>query len=126
MLVGASEMLVKNEPSELAKTIHQATLRLVKEVAIQRCLSQSEFCDYQTSWIEVTTGQILEEIRSFFANHPVAREKTLIISENYSGLSIKTDISLLLPVLCNMITNALEARRRRYGRINVNNQPQWG
>lgn len=109
MLLGASELLNLEEPSKLAKAIHQASLRLTKEVAIQRCLSQSDSCDYQPSWREFTTGQILEELHSFFANHPAARDKKFTISEGYPVVSIKTDISLLLRVLCNMIINALEA-----------------
>jgi hypothetical protein len=109
MLVGSSELLVAVAPSELAKNIHLASLRLVKEVAIQRCLSQNEFSDYQPIWLELTTEQILKEIRSFFADHPIAREKNISISEDHPDISIKTDISLLLRVLCNMISNALEA-----------------
>jgi K+-sensing histidine kinase KdpD len=109
MLVGASGMLVKEDPSERAKIIHQASLRLLKEVAIQRCLSQSEPCDYQPMWREITTEAILEELQSFFANHPSAHNKHIDLSVSYPAVSIKTDISLLLRVLCNMIINALEA-----------------
>jgi len=109
MLVGASELLVLKEPSKLAKTIHQASLRLTKEVAIQRCLSQSESSIYHPSWLEFTTGQVIEELHSFFANHPVAIGKNISISENYPVVSFTIDISLLLRILCNMIINALEA-----------------
>lgn len=109
LLVGASELLVAETPSELAETVRQASLRLMKEVAIQRCLSQSESCEYLPVLLELTTGQILEELRAFFANHPVARGKNIRISESFPAVSITTDISLLLRVLCNMITNALEA-----------------
>ena len=108
VLLGASELLVRKEPSELAEAIHQTSLRLIKEVAIQRCLSQNESCDYLPSWVAVTTGQILKELHSFFANHTSAREKNIQISEVYPDVSIKTDFSLLLRVLCNMIINALE------------------
>jgi signal transduction histidine kinase len=109
VLLGASELLVREEPSELAKAIHRTSLRLIKEVAIQRCLSQNESCDYQPSWVAVTTGQIFKELHSFFANHTSAREKNIHISQYDLDISIKTDISLLLRVLCNMIINALEA-----------------
>ncbi len=109
MLVGASELLVLEEPSKLAETVHQASQRLTKEVDIQRCLSQSESYDYLPVWLELTTGQILEELHSFFASHPVAIGKKLNISKSYPVVSIKTDISLLLRILCNMIINALEA-----------------
>lgn len=109
MLVGASELLVLKEPSELAKTVHQASQRLTKEVDIQRCLSESESYNYLPVWLELTTGQILEELHSFFANHPTAIGKKINISKGYPVVSIKTDSSLLLRILCNMIINALEA-----------------
>lgn len=109
MLVGASELLVADQPTQLARIIHQASLRLTKEVAIQRCLSQSEACDYQPLWYEVTTGDILEELRSFFVSHPAVQGKNIRIVESYPLVSIKTDVSLLSRVLCNMIINAAEA-----------------
>lgn len=109
MLVGASELLIEEEPSQLAKTIHQASLRLTKEVAIQRCLSQNKSCDYKPIWLEHTASQILEDLHSFFTNHPAAHKKNVNFSVSYPDVSIKTDSSLLLRVLCNMIINALEA-----------------
>jgi signal transduction histidine kinase len=109
ILVAASELLVENNPSELAKSIHQASLRLHKEIAIQRCLSQSETCIYQPMRHEITTEQILAELQSFFANHPVAYKKKIEFQEIYPDVSVNTDLSLLLRVLSNMIINALEA-----------------
>lgn len=115
MLVMSSELLVLEEPSELAKTVHRASQRLTKEVAIQRCLSQSESNDYLPIWLELTTGQILEELHSFFANHPAAIGKNINISKSYPVVSIKIDVSLLLRILCNMIINALEATAENGG-----------
>jgi len=70
---------------------------------------QSESSIYQPLWCEITTKEIFEELQSFFANHPVRQNKDLKISTSHPMLSIKTDISLLLRVLCNMTTNAFEA-----------------
>ena len=109
MLLGASELLVEEDPSELAKTIHQASIRLHKEIAIQRCLSQSETCNYQPMRHEITTEQIFADLQSFFVNHPVARKKTIEFQKSYPKISINTDISLVSRVLCNMTINALEA-----------------
>jgi hypothetical protein len=109
VLLGASELLNLQEPSELAKTIYQESLRLTKEVAIQRCLLKSESSDYQPSWFEYTTEEVLKELRSFFANHPVTRGKKMNMPEDFPFVSIRTDVSLLLRVLFNMIINALEA-----------------
>ena len=108
-LLGVSELLVKKEPSELASTIHQASTRLHKEIAIQRCLAQSESSIYQPMRYEIQIKDILEELQSFFGNHPIAEKKNIELPVNYPKISINIDLSLLLRVLCNMILNALEA-----------------
>lgn len=112
MLVQASQLLIEDVPSELAKIVHNATFRLLNEVAIQRCLSESEISSYQPMWDEFTTERIFQEIRSFFTNHPAAKTKKIEIADVYPNVTIKTDMSLLLKVLCNMIINALEATEK--------------
>lgn len=109
MLVSASELLIENDSSELAGTIHDTALRLTKEVAIQRHLSQDRFSAYPPVWQTVTTGQVLNELRLFFDNHPAAHKKNIAFSEKNPEVPIKTDLSLLLRVLCNMTLNALES-----------------
>ena len=109
-LIGSSEILaLQNCQSNLVTVIHQSSLRLKKEVDMQRCLLQSESCAYQPLWQKIETSQIMEELRSFFANHPAAMNKNLHFNEHCPVLSIRTDMSLLLRVLCNMIINALES-----------------
>ncbi|CAB5098395.1 hypothetical protein D3OALGB2SA_1673 [Olavius algarvensis associated proteobacterium Delta 3] len=109
MLLGASELLVAEDPSKLAKTIHQASLRLHREIAIQQCLIQSETCNYRPMRHEITPEKILAELKAFFVNHPVARKKSIEVREGYTDILINTDFSLLSRVLCNMTINALEA-----------------
>lgn len=109
-LAAASELLIFADPqSKLVKTIHNASLRLQKEVAIQSCLLQSEHCGYIPMYYDISVGQIFEELKSFYSYHPVVGKKDLLFSEDNQTILIRTDISLLLRVLCNMITNALEA-----------------
>jgi signal transduction histidine kinase len=93
----------------LATTINQTSLRLLKEVAIQRCLSSKDNSDYQPSWSEVTLEQLLEELEGFFASHPESKGKWLKFPDQYPALSFRTDFSVLLRVLSNMLINALEA-----------------
>ncbi len=109
MLLGASELLVEEVHSELAKTIHQASIRLHKEIAVQRCLSQSESYTYQPMRHEIKIEEILAELQSFLVNHPAAQKKSIEFQENYPNITINTDSSLLSRVLCNMAINALEA-----------------
>ncbi|NOZ67963.1 MAG: PAS domain-containing protein [Deferribacteres bacterium] len=109
-LVGASEMLrADNGQSDLVKMIHQSALRLQKEVEIQRSLSQTERYTYHPLIHRISTERIMEELRTSFISHPVAQKKTLQFSPSYPVISLNTDMSLLLRVLCNMIINALEA-----------------
>jgi len=112
MLVQASELLVAENTTALASTIHQAAFRLLREVAIQHSLTESSAGSYQPMWAEFTTQQIFKELKSFFANHPAANDINVEFVENHAAITIKTDISLLLRVLCNMIINALEATDR--------------
>lgn len=118
-LVGASELLVKGSESEgLAQHILQTARRMAREVEIQRSLAQSEAFTYQPQHSEVTTAQVLAELQNFYSTHPVAQNKTLHIQAVPFPTTIETDFSLLLRVLCNMVTNALEATDN-YGSVNV-------
>ena len=108
-LLGASELLITKFPSNLSEMIHKACVRLNKEIAIQRCLSQSEDFTYQPLWHTVNVDEIISELKSFFLNHPTARGKHVEFQKNYQNVSITTDTSLLLRVLSNMLINALEA-----------------
>jgi signal transduction histidine kinase len=112
MLVQASDLLIQDQPSKLAQTIHQAAYRLLQEVAIQRSLSDGSVSNYQAMWDDFSIEVIFKELRSFFKNHPASKEKRIEYPGGYPNLSIKTDISLLLRVLCNMIINAMEATEK--------------
>ena len=109
MLSGASQLLHTNEPSELSETIRLASVRLIKEVAIQQCLSAADGCSYQPLWSKLSLGQIIKELRAFFANHPIAHGKHIEFPEANPEITVRTDLSLVLRVLCNMLLNALEA-----------------
>lgn len=111
-LVGASELLYEeNEPSKLVQIIYHSALRLKKEVDIQRYLLQSDDAGdiYKPIMRDVEIFQITNELKQFFANHPIAKKKSLETKTPSTTQSIKTDLSLLLRVLCNMISNAFEA-----------------
>ena len=66
MLIGTSEMLVTEEPSELAGAVHHAALRVMKEVAIQQSLSNSDSFHLQPVWHDYSSADIIQELKSFF------------------------------------------------------------
>lgn len=109
MLVSASELLAQENPSSLAQSVHEVSTRLVKEVAIQRTLMQNELSSYQPVWHTYHVRRILGDLHSFFARHPAACGKSIDVINRFPDASLKTEISLLSRVLCNMIINALEA-----------------
>ncbi len=109
VLIGGTELLANDNPSELIQNIHTTSIRIHKEIEIQRRLSQSHTATYQPMRYEVSTQKIVAELKSFFANHPVARKKNIEFLGNYPDISINTDISLLSRVLSNMTINAFEA-----------------
>lgn len=110
MLVGASELLVSQQNSSLAKTIHKASLRLQDEIYIQRCLSQKHISIYQPTWEMISTTEILTDLEDFFAIHPLTQNKNIIFPIRTSeGVAFPTDLSLLWRILHNMLLNALEA-----------------
>ncbi|MFT5730593.1 MAG: hypothetical protein ACI8PB_004778 [Desulforhopalus sp.] len=110
VLVGTSELLVSQDSSELAKTIHQATLRLQDEIAIQRCLSQKNSSTYQPILKTISTSELVDDLQQFFITHPLTRNKNLDFSQWPPELShFTTDHSLLWRILYNMLLNALEA-----------------
>lgn len=111
-LLCASEMLAEMNPSELAAAIHQATIRLSQEVAVQRCLTSSGDDRLQASRRPVAVSQIFKELRPFFAIHPAARGKTLRLEEEAGDATVQTDAPLMLRVLSNMIINAFEATKK--------------
>jgi K+-sensing histidine kinase KdpD len=114
ILLGLSEQLNEENPSHYSHYILNTALRLQNEVAIQRSLMQGESFSYQPMWHTYSTTRIVRELEAFFTSHPVAQNKILDFSENHPDIIIKTDISLLLRVLCNMIINALEATSENY------------
>ncbi|MCG8638796.1 MAG: PAS domain-containing sensor histidine kinase [Desulfobacterales bacterium] len=109
VLVGASELLVDEQPSDLADSIYQMSLRLKNEVAIQRCLSKSDSTNYQTMWHPFSARQIIDELKTFFYSHPAAGNKHISFPDTVPDHSVRTDNSLLQRVLNNMVINALEA-----------------
>ena len=109
-LMAASAMLVEEDKdSDLAKTIHKMSMRFLKDVEIQKCLFQREACDYQPLRYKVPVEQIFEELKIIYTNHPISRTKKLRLPQSFPHLSLHTDVSLLMRVLCNMATNAFEA-----------------
>jgi len=109
-MVGASEILASGRADGgLARTLHRSCVRLAREVAIQRCLLEDEpsLCRAEPS--EVSAIHVWQELQDNFEEHPAARHRRLIARHPFPDAAFRTDETLLLRVLGNMVTNALEA-----------------
>lgn len=109
-LVGSCELLyLKNETSKLVKNIYKSSIRLQKEIEIQKALSQTDTSLYELLLEQESTFKILDELKDMFKNHYAKKYKNLEFNFGSLPIIFKTDSSLLIRILSNMITNALEA-----------------
>ncbi|PIE59522.1 MAG: histidine kinase [Desulfobulbus propionicus] len=107
-LVGASELLSVENPSKTSEMVKQVVFRLNREIAIQRALSTEREGKYQPFWRKYGVEQIIKELLDLSRQHPAATGKTIEYPDEIPPRFLKTDISLLLRVLGNMVINALE------------------
>ncbi len=118
MLVGAGELAVYECRTTSTQNVLKIAMRLHKEIVIQQCLFQDDSGAYQTVWESCTPGQVLEELQSLFRSHPAAKGKYIDFSHHVPVLSFRSDVSLLLRVVSNMVVNALEASDEN-GRVEI-------
>ncbi len=111
-LLGKCELLsIKNgnKADPLVNGICKLAARLTQEVRIQQYLARSEQTGYKFDFEEVSSLQVCEELHQVFDHHPCARNKILTITEPSQPITLKTNLSLLLRVIGNMVLNAIEA-----------------
>lgn len=109
-LIGASELLsLKEKQSELSRTIHKLSLRMSTELEIQKLLISDESFIFTPHWETVKTSDVLNELETLFSCHPKAKDKILAIIPDHTPQLLRADSTLLIRIVGNMITNALEA-----------------
>jgi signal transduction histidine kinase len=108
-LVGASDLLVDECPSEMAKMIQASALRLIKEVAIQRFLTRGNSARYTPELTKLNANTLIEEVCSLHRHHSAAKEVRIFSVIDDPEYCITSDRSLLLRILSNMLLNACEA-----------------
>ncbi|MFA6500167.1 MAG: ATP-binding protein [Desulfurivibrionaceae bacterium] len=115
-LLGASELLLLKHDGggsagdlPLVKQIKQMSLRLANEITIQRSLLHSELSELRPVMHIMPVADLLTEVQSLFASHSAATEKILHIDRRNADTLIRSDGSLLIRILSNMLTNAFEA-----------------
>jgi len=108
-IIDLFEMGEQDDLNEIINRTKVLLIRLVKEIDVQKVLSDAESHDYTPAVTETNLHEVMEEIDAFFANHPLAQGKSLQLPDDIGNLKIATDPNLLLRILTNMLTNAFEA-----------------
>ncbi len=94
---------------EITNLLQYYLTRLTTEVKIHQILFKDGEMDYKPRWQTVSVRSVLQEIQRYFSLHPLTQGKRLVIADDLPADSFQTDITLLLRILGNMLTNALEA-----------------
>jgi signal transduction histidine kinase len=119
-IVGRSSLIADND--EVHTQLHNAILRLVQEMSIQRTLLESLSDTYKPLYHASSANRILDELEETFQSHPLAARKKLQITRTLQDMPLVTDEHLVQRILSNMVANALEATEPG-GRVTVKAEP---
>ncbi len=108
-LIGWSQELARESPSEAAHTIVCLTERLHEELLQHSALLQAEQHVLVAQRIEIIPGELFAHVRTVFEYHPCAAGKTLTTRLPTEPRVVTTDRTLLRNILVNMVKNAFEA-----------------
>lgn len=111
-LATANYMLSWGKVSEqVVKSIDTATKMLIREIEVQRCLMNNDLEYYKTAFHYISPPQLFSKLESLFKERAESENKALIFKHSEEVGEIKSDEHLLIRILSNMISNALEATK---------------
>ncbi len=111
-ILSRSELMVLDPEVKkelMAQEINALSLRLSNEISIQREMFQDGAATYQPVYHLVSLPRLLEEARNVFSDRLIESGTQLVLKGPVPDIDIKTDYSLTLRILINMISNALDA-----------------
>jgi signal transduction histidine kinase len=111
-LVGSAELLDPGQDRRHAKhagLMLQLSRRLAKEIQVQKAIMNADPSAVTLSLEEVSAQGIGSELTQVFAHHPAAKGRRVDVETAAPDVKLTTDASLLVRMLANAVTNALEA-----------------
>lgn len=103
---------------KIIEAIETTTNILVKEIEVQRCFRSNDLDFYDASFYPISPESMFSKLESIFKERIEKENKSLIFKNSPDVKEIKSDEILLIRIISNMITNALEATKEK-GRIAV-------
>ncbi|MBD3257100.1 sensor histidine kinase [candidate division GN15 bacterium] len=109
-LQGAGELLrLEPDSASAADIIHRLSERLAREVELHRAFLASDVSHIHPVFDSVSIDELIKSLSRQYTGHPAACDKQVVFPAGPPDLTVRTDVALLLRVLANMFTNALEA-----------------
>lgn len=100
------------DPKVAARKILEISLRLKQEIDNHRTLMAAEAGTFLANLERLEVQDILARLEGLFSQRPLARDRMLTFGAVEPDLAVRSDRALLMRILENMITNALEATPR--------------
>jgi K+-sensing histidine kinase KdpD len=110
-LQGIGESINEAPPrmrERLQEQLVKLCARLSAEISVQRSLAKATTSGYTVRPEAVALEELLAELRDVVGQHPSAYGRNVEVAEPLPVAALATDRSLLLRILLNMVTNALE------------------
>jgi hypothetical protein len=111
-ILSRSELMVLDpevRKEQMAREINALSIRLSNEISIQHEMFHDGVATYQPMYHLVSLPRLLAEARNVFADRCRGSGKRIVLREDAPAVDIKTDYSVVLRILSNMISNALDA-----------------
>jgi nitrogen fixation/metabolism regulation signal transduction histidine kinase len=108
-LSGWSEVLATETPTEVATRIVELARQLSENLNSQRLLLQCESGEFHPSLRDLPIETLITDLKDLFDPLATARNCQFIVNHANSPCTLRTDRTLLLRVLGNLVKNAFEA-----------------
>lgn len=97
------------ELDEYLKLAESSSETLVEEIKAQREILAAENENLEMEMTRLNSLDILSSVLAIYKNHPLAKGKSINISEEAVSLDFTSDPRLVIRIIGNMVKNALEA-----------------
>jgi signal transduction histidine kinase len=102
----------ESDREEIVSAILDSTVQLIEEIKSQRDLVWAEKGNLEVKTSEIYINQILKGVHELYAKGDLAKNKIFSVGYLTEDVKIKTDSTLLIRSLGNLVKNALEASVR--------------